>query len=68
MYDLIILGAGPAGITAAIYAIRKKMSFLIISENVGGQTLWTNNIENYTHSNKWSKQCIPKKKEWIYIK
>ncbi|MFH1415673.1 MAG: FAD-dependent oxidoreductase [Elusimicrobiota bacterium] len=48
IYDLIILGAGPAGITAAVYAARKRMSTLIISKNVGGQTLLSSDIENYT--------------------
>jgi len=48
MYDLIIIGAGPAGITASIYAARKRMNFLVITGNIGGQTLWTTNIENYT--------------------
>lgn len=47
-YDLIILGAGPAGITAAVYAARKKMNFLVISKDVGGQTLLSADIENYT--------------------
>jgi alkyl hydroperoxide reductase subunit F len=48
MYDLIIIGAGPAGITAAIYAIRKKINLLVISKDVGGQTAWSGDIENYT--------------------
>lgn len=48
MYDLIIIGAGPAGITAAIYAIRKKISLLVIAKDVGGQTAWSGGIENYT--------------------
>jgi alkyl hydroperoxide reductase subunit F len=48
MYDLIIIGAGPAGITAAVYAARKRMNFLVISEDIGGQTAWSGNIENYT--------------------
>lgn len=51
MYDLIILGAGPAGITAAIYAERKRMNFLVITGDVGGQTNWTKNVENYTGFN-----------------
>lgn len=46
-YDLIILGAGPAGMTAAVYAARKQMDVLIITENVGGQTTWSADIENY---------------------
>jgi alkyl hydroperoxide reductase subunit F len=48
MYDLIIVGAGPAGITAAIYAVRKKLNLLVISKDIGGQTAWSGNIENYT--------------------
>jgi len=48
MYDIIVIGAGPAGITAAIYAIRKRMDLLVISKDVGGQTAWSGSIENYT--------------------
>ncbi len=48
IYDLIIIGAGPAGITAAIYAARKKMDFVLISRDIGGQTAWSGDIENYT--------------------
>jgi NADH-dependent peroxiredoxin subunit F len=48
MYDLIIIGAGPAGITASVYAARKKMDFLVISEDIGGQAAWSGEIENYT--------------------
>ncbi|MFW6150506.1 MAG: FAD-dependent oxidoreductase [Chloroflexota bacterium] len=47
MYDLLIIGAGPAGMTAAVYAARKKIRTLLLSENVGGQVLWTFGIENY---------------------
>ncbi|MCX6998894.1 MAG: FAD-dependent oxidoreductase [Candidatus Sumerlaeota bacterium] len=47
MYDLIIIGAGPAGITAGVYGARKRMNFLIISRDVGGQTSWSGDIENY---------------------
>ncbi len=48
MYDLIIIGAGPAGITAAVYAARKKMNFLVITQDIGGQAAWSGDIENYT--------------------
>lgn len=48
MYDLIIIGAGPAGITASVYAARKKMNFLVITKDVGGQAAWSGDIENYT--------------------
>ena len=48
MLDLIVVGAGPAGITASVYAARKKMDFLVISKDIGGQTAWSGDIENYT--------------------
>ena len=48
MYDLIIIGAGPAGITAAVYAARKKMNVLVITKDIGGQAAWSGDIENYT--------------------
>lgn len=48
MLDLIIIGAGPAGITAAVYAARKKMDLLVITKDIGGQTAWSGDIENYT--------------------
>lgn len=38
MYDLIIVGGGPAGLTAAIYAIRKRLDVLLVSEDLGGKT------------------------------
>ncbi len=47
MFDLIIIGAGPAGIAAGIYAARKKMNFLVIAKNIGGQAAWSGDIENY---------------------
>ncbi|NQT75197.1 MAG: FAD-dependent oxidoreductase [Candidatus Omnitrophica bacterium] len=48
MLDLIIIGAGPAGITAAVYAARKKMGFIVVTKDIGGQTAWSGDIENYT--------------------
>lgn len=48
MYDLIIIGAGPAGITASVYSARKNINFLTISKDIGGQTAWSGDIENYT--------------------
>ncbi len=48
MYDLIIIGAGPAGITAAIYAARKRINLLVLTKDLGGQTAISGNIENYT--------------------
>jgi len=37
IYDLVILGAGPAGITASVYAARKKMDFCVVTVDIGGQ-------------------------------
>lgn len=48
MYDLIIIGAGPAGLTSAIYALRSNLNTLIIeSDNPGGKLTKTFKIENY---------------------
>ena len=38
MYDLIIIGGGPAGLTAAVYALRKRLNVLVISKDLGGKT------------------------------
>jgi alkyl hydroperoxide reductase subunit F len=48
IYDLIIIGAGPAGITASVYSARKNINFLVISLDIGGQAAWSGDIENYT--------------------
>ena len=48
IYDLIVIGAGPAGITAAVYAARKKMDAIVLTGDVGGQAAWSGDIENYT--------------------
>jgi len=47
MFDLIIIGAGPAGITASVYAARKEMGLLVITKDIGGQAAWSGDIENY---------------------
>ncbi|MEO0076290.1 MAG: FAD-dependent oxidoreductase, partial [candidate division WOR-3 bacterium] len=47
IYDIIIIGGGPAGMTAAVYAARKHLAILLISLDFGGQVLWTSQIENY---------------------
>ncbi|WNE41470.1 MAG: Thioredoxin reductase [Mycoplasmataceae bacterium] len=49
IYDLIIIGAGPAGISAAIYAKRAMLSVLMFEEDlIGGKLNKTGDIENYT--------------------
>ena len=47
IYELIIVGGGPAGMTAAVYAARKLLKTLLISSDIGGQVMWTNGVENY---------------------
>lgn len=47
MYDTIIIGAGPAGFTAGIYAARREMKALIFGREIGGQVAWASEIENY---------------------
>lgn len=46
-YDLIIIGGGPAGLTAGIYASRRNLKNLIITKDIGGQASTTNWVENY---------------------
>lgn len=48
LYDLIIIGAGPAGLTAAIYAQRAQLNTLVLEKlSPGGQILFSGEIENY---------------------
>jgi alkyl hydroperoxide reductase subunit F len=47
LYDVLIIGAGPAGLTAGVYCSRKALNTVIISENIGGQALESWAIDNY---------------------
>jgi alkyl hydroperoxide reductase subunit F len=46
-YDLIIIGAGPAGLTAGVYASLLKLDALVLSRDIGGQAIDSSKIENY---------------------
>lgn len=46
-YDLIIIGAGPAGASAAVYAARKKLTTLMLAPEWGGQSIVSEKIENW---------------------
>jgi thioredoxin-disulfide reductase len=55
VYDLVIIGAGPAGVAAAIYTARQKLNFLVISKEMGGQIAKKAvDIENYPGFDKIS--------------
>ena len=48
MYDIIIIGAGPAGLTSALYSLRANKKVLVLeAKNYGGQIINANKIENY---------------------
>jgi len=46
-HELLIIGGGPAGLTAAVYSARKKVNTLLLTKDIGGQVLLTADIENY---------------------
>jgi alkyl hydroperoxide reductase subunit F len=47
LYDVIIIGAGPAGMSAAVYTARKNLKTLILSKDIGGQTAISWEVDNY---------------------
>jgi alkyl hydroperoxide reductase subunit F len=47
LHDIIIVGGGPAGLTAAVYAARKMLDVLLVTQNIGGQALYSLDVENY---------------------
>ena len=49
MYDLVIIGAGPAGLAAAVYAARAELNFIVLEKEImsGGQIINTYEVDNY---------------------
>ncbi len=63
IYAVLIVGAGPAGLTAGVYCARKMLSTLILTENIGGQALESWAIENYMGYRMISGEDLMKKFE-----
>src|SRR3989344_2926898 len=60
MYDLIIIGGGPAGVADAVYAARKHLKTVLIAEEIGGQSTVSEGIENWIGSPKIHGQELAK--------
>ncbi|MDB5194763.1 MAG: alkyl hydroperoxide reductase subunit alkyl hydroperoxide reductase subunit [Parcubacteria group bacterium] len=60
MYDLIIIGGGPAGVSAAVYAARKRLKTLLLTESFGGQSIDSAGIENWIGTVSISGQDLAK--------
>ena len=66
IYDLVIIGGATSGLTAGIYAARKKLNAVILTKEIGGQTLQTESIENFPGFEKISGSgLIDKIKEQV---
>ena len=46
-YDTIIIGGGPAGLTAAVYAARQGLATAVVYGSIGGQLMWAHQVENF---------------------
>jgi NADH-dependent peroxiredoxin subunit F len=60
MYDLAIIGGGPAGVAAGVYASRKRLKTLFITETFGGQSIVSDGIENWIGTIKISGNDLAK--------
>jgi alkyl hydroperoxide reductase subunit F len=63
LYDIIIIGAGPAAMTAAVYCMRKGIKTAIVAKKIGGQVSDTKSIENYMGYNYIGGEELVKKFE-----
>jgi alkyl hydroperoxide reductase subunit F len=63
MYELAIIGGGPAGAAAAVYAARKKIKTILIAETFGGQSVDSNDIQNWIGDTHLPGSLLAKKLE-----
>jgi len=63
MYDLVIIGGGPAGVAAGVYAARKKLKTIFITETIGGQSMDSVEIQNWIGTQKISGLDLAKSLE-----
>ncbi len=63
MYDTIIIGGGPAAVAAAVYTARKKLKTLLITESFGGQSIVSDDIQNWIGEQHISGFDLAKKME-----
>ncbi len=59
-YDLIIIGGAPAGVSAAVYAARKRLKTLVIAEEIGGQSAVSDTIYNWIGTPEISGEQLAK--------
>ncbi|MEK7460418.1 MAG: FAD-dependent oxidoreductase [Patescibacteria group bacterium] len=60
MYDLIIVGGGPAGVAAAVYAARKRLKTLLVTTEFGGQSTVSSEIQNWIGTTAISGEQLAK--------
>ncbi|TDT72353.1 alkyl hydroperoxide reductase subunit F [Hypnocyclicus thermotrophus] len=63
LYDVVIIGGGPAAMTAAVYCMRKGVKTALVTKNIGGQVSDTKSIENYMGYNYIEGEELVKKFE-----
>lgn len=63
MYDLAIVGGGPAGVAAGVYAARKKLKTVFIAEIIGGQSTDSQDIQNWIGTQHISGMALAKELE-----
>ncbi len=63
MYDLVIIGGGPAGVAAGVYAARKKMRTVLVTDSFGGQSIVSADVQNWIGEKSISGYDLAQKME-----